>query len=893
MRYYERIFVLAIKICNSIILLFFCFNSYLLSQSKILKTFSLPKNKIKNDQLLIKQSYKRFDPKIGLALSGGGARGIAHIGVIKVLVENNIPINFIVGTSMGNIVGGLYASGYTIDEIWNLAQTINWTEIIQDQPSRLSLFLSQKEVRNRHLLSIRIKNFKPYIPSAISPGQKLYNQLSDLILSAPYQTISSFNDLKIPFRAIATDLISGKKVVFQDGDLAQVMLASSAIPLLFSPVQIDSMLLMDGGILENIPVKELKNSDLDLIIGVDTTSPLRSKDDILLPWQLADQVTTIMQENQKSVSRKMADIVIKPELYNRTNTDFDSLDVAYEAGINAANETLSKILAKIKNLRNKNFTSNKTWNISKIEFENERDIQKFIPLSILNKKIWTEKEISLFLENLYHSGFFYNLEANLVEKGSSVLNLQIQNSIYPVIKNIRFSQNNSLSDSLILYNLKNSKGKRFNLFDWQQDRERILKIYRKNNFSKACIKIEKLYFSSGLLEITVDEGKVETLELVGNEHTKRSIILREYPIKPSDLFRKNLAQQGSNNIFSLDFFDRVQPEYFWREDKLNIKLNVVEKPTKVFLFSYNFSRDDRLNTLFRWVDSNLFGYGSRLIVSSILGKRHYSGTIRLQSDRLFNTYLSPTFDVYHFKRKHYVFNNGEISGEFRERRSGFFSSIGHQIKRVGQVSLQFRLEQIGINSVFGGGYPITKVNKTSIRLQSIVDSLDKLPFPTNGRLHNFYYEMTNEFKGNDVQFFKIYSSLESYYTFFRRWTFHPKLVWATADLTTPFQEMFILGGENSFFGYRTDEIRGRRLFQTNLAIRYFLPSKLPFDTYFSLRYDYGKMWINSLDVINLKDVIHGYGGTISINSLLGVFSFSYGKNNEGRKEYYFHLGFNF
>jgi NTE family protein len=858
-----------------------------------LKTFSLPKN-TRNNQFLIAPQYKSFEPKIGIALSGGGARGIAHIGVLKVLIENNIPIDFIVGTSMGNIVGGLYASGYTVDEIWDLAKAINWNEIIQDQPSRLSLFLSQKEVRNRHLVNIRIKNFKPYIPPAISPGQKLYNQLSDLILGAPYQAIATYDDLKIPFRAVATDLVSGKKIVFKDGDLAQVMLASSAIPLLFSPVKIDSMLLMDGGILENIPVEELQKSELDLIIVVDTTSPLRSKDEILLPWQLADQVTTIMQENQKSASRKIADIVIKPKLYNRTNTNFDSLTNAYDAGISAAYEKLPEIVKKVSAFRNEYLsTSLNKWTISKVELDNESQVQNFSKLPELTQKVWTDNEINLVLEKLYRSGYFYSLDAVLLEKSDSFPILRINNSVYPVIEKLTISHNNFLSDSLLLANIETSEEQHFNVFVWQQDRENILKLYRKNNFSKARIKSEYLDLVTGLLEIEIDEGKIKSLELVGNEKTKTSVVMREYPIKPGDHFLKNLAQQGSSNIFSLDFFDRVQPEYFWKDDKLNIKIHVVEKPTKLLRFSYNFNRDDRLNTQFQWVDNNLFGYGNRLIISSILGKRHYSGRVRLQSDRLLKTYLAPTIDLYHFKRKHYVFKDGDIAGEFRERRSGFFSSIGHQIERVGQVSVQFRLEQIGLNSVFGSGYPITKINKTSIRLQSIVDSRDKLPFPNHGRFHNFYYEMSNEFKGNDIQFFKIYSSLESFYTFFKRWTFHPKLVWATADLTTPFQDMYILGGENSFFGYRTDEIRGRRLFQTNIEIRYFLPGKLPFDTYFSLRYDYGKMWENSLDVINLKDFIQGYGGSISINSLLGTFSVSYGENNEGRKEYYFNLGFNF
>ena len=322
-------------------------------------------------------------------------------------------------------------------------------------------------------------------------------------------------------------------------------------------------------------------------------------------------------------------------------------------------------------------------------------------------------------------------------------------------------------------------------------------------------------------------------------------------------------------------------------------MNVVEKPSILFNFSYNYTRDDRLQTNFQWIENNIFGLGNRLIISNIIGKRRILGQIRLQSDRIFKSYLSSTLDLFYFKRKHYVFRQGNIFGEFHERRSGFHVSIGQQLRRIGLISLQLRLEQIALNPVFGYGYPVTLINQTSIRLQSIVDSLDKLPFPTHGRLHHFYYEMSSELLGNKTPFFKIYSSMESYFTFFRRFTIHPKLVWATADLTTPFQEMYILGGENSFYGYRMDEKRGRRLFQTDLELRYFLPGRLPIETYFSLRYDFGTIWQNSLAEINLRDFVHGYGGSLAFNSLLGVFSASYGRNSDGRKDYYFTFGFNF
>ena len=154
-------------------------------------------------------------PKIGLALSGGGARGFAQIGVLQVLEENNIPIDAIVGTSIGSIVGGLYSAGYSPDQIENITENIDWTSIMVDTPPRTNLFVAQKQERGRAILQIRFKGTKIELPRAITPGQKLSSILTNLTLRADFQTSLNFDQLKIPFRALACDLITGRKVLLK------------------------------------------------------------------------------------------------------------------------------------------------------------------------------------------------------------------------------------------------------------------------------------------------------------------------------------------------------------------------------------------------------------------------------------------------------------------------------------------------------------------------------------------------------------------------------------------------------------------------------------------------------------------------------------------------------
>ncbi len=848
----------------------------------------LPANsKILQTELLFPR-YRNLEPTVALVLSGGGARGIAHIGILKVLEENNITIHYIAGTSMGSIVGGLFASGYSADEIWLQLSSILWQEIIEDKPQRTSLLFSKKQSENRHLLQIRLKGTKPYIPPAISPGQKMYNQLYQLVLDAPYHATNNYDNLKIPFRSVATDLIRGKIVFFDRGDLAQVMLASSAIPLLFSPVSIDTFLLVDGGVLANIPVSGIEDFDPDLIISIDTTSPLRPKEEILLPWQLADQVTTIMQVSQKDKAKKESDIVVTPNLRNRTNTDFDSLEVVYQAGIDACRKSIGIIKKAIQNiLRTENFLDKKYY-IANITVDGRHNFQKNGFLPEVGISVEKNKILDTF-QTLYNSGLVNSVYG--VEVDSNAVEIFV--TFYPILEKITFTNNQQLSDSLLTSIMRNKKGKSFNIHAWQLDRENILKLYRKNDFPLARIYKETFYHSSGILSIYIDEGKIESVDLFGNKRTHSSIILKEYGLKSGDYFRNSLSLNGVANLYGLGLFDRVQPEYTWRNDKLYLNLRVGERPSTLVNLSYNFSKDFGFQSLFQWLDDNLFGLGNQIKIGGIAGKRYFSGDIEIQFDQIFNSDFSFQFHNYYFQKRLNAFSQGNLSGEYKEQHTGLRASFGKQLRRDGLLSTEFNVEKIRFKPVFGFGFPEYEDNLVSLKLQWIVDSLDKLPFPKKGRYNLFYYKMSPEFFGNRKSFFKLYSRFESYYSFLRRWTISPKIVWAVAENTTPFPEFFDMGNNDQFYGFRLNEVRGRRLIRANLELRYFMPGKIPIDTYFSLRYDLGAIWNDSRDQIVAEDVITGIGGKISFDSLLGVFSFSYGGNSNNRKEFSFDLGFQF
>jgi NTE family protein len=205
-------------------------------------------------------------PKVGLVLSGGGAKGLAHIGVLKVLEEEGIVPDYITGTSMGSIIGGLYAIGYTAEELDSIVNSVSWSNLLSDQIPLSSVSPQEKEDYNRYQAEFNITRDGLEIPSGLVRGQKISELISRLTWHI--SDTKTFDDLPIPFRCVAADLISGNQYVFDQGNLTTALRASMSIPSVFSPVQLDSMLLVDGGILNNFPVSLCKKMGADIIIGV-------------------------------------------------------------------------------------------------------------------------------------------------------------------------------------------------------------------------------------------------------------------------------------------------------------------------------------------------------------------------------------------------------------------------------------------------------------------------------------------------------------------------------------------------------------------------------------------------------------------------------------------------
>ncbi len=283
-------------------------------------------------------------PHMGLALSGGGARGLAHIGVLQVLHEENIPVDIIVGTSMGGVVASLYSLGYTPNQIQDLTRNVDWGNLFSDAPNRRNLFLAQKEISNQDLISLRFRNGKPYIPDALVTGETLFTEILRLTMNAPYSNVGSdFSLMSNRLGLVATDLIRGERVLMESGDLPLSLRATMAVPILFRALRFDGKLLVDGGAMENIPVQSARDIGADIIVAVDCSTPARPDLDPDLPWEIANQVTTLMSALNDSLSRESANVLISPQLTNLGSADFDKVDEIIESGRQATKNYVNKI----------------------------------------------------------------------------------------------------------------------------------------------------------------------------------------------------------------------------------------------------------------------------------------------------------------------------------------------------------------------------------------------------------------------------------------------------------------------------------------------------------------------------------------------------------------------
>lgn len=296
-------------------------------------------------------SVANDQPRTGLVLSGGAARGLAHIGVLKALEEQGVQVHAIAGTSMGAVIGGLYAAGYSVDELEKLALELDWQQVLSDDPPRQDIPFRRKQ-DDRDFLVKRKLSFRDDgslgLPLGVIQGQNLALLLERLLVHT--SDTRDFDRLPIPFRAVATDIANDQKVIFRSGHLPQAILASMSIPAVFAPVEVDGRLLVDGGMVDNIPMDVARDMGVDRLIVVDIGTPLQPREQLLTVIDVLNQSITMMTRRNSEAqlaTLRPEDLLIQPMLAAYGATDFARAEQLVDAGYRAA-EALDGRLAAMR-----------------------------------------------------------------------------------------------------------------------------------------------------------------------------------------------------------------------------------------------------------------------------------------------------------------------------------------------------------------------------------------------------------------------------------------------------------------------------------------------------------------------------------------------------------------
>jgi NTE family protein len=850
-------------------------------------------------------------PKVALVLSGGGARGAAQLGVIKALEENNIDIDLLIGTSFGSIVGGLYASGYSIRDLDSILALEDWVQIttFTEKKRRTDLFVDQKITEDRNILTLRLDGLSPVIPTSISFGQQLTNFLNLMIIQAPIHAKQSFDELLIPFRAVCTDLRTGKAVVLSEGDLSEAMRASSSVSFLLSPIERDTLLLADGGLVANIPVNIAKEMGADIIIAVNTTSPLRTPEELKIPWYLADQVVSIPLKQLEEKQLELADVVITPPI-NHSASDFTGLDSLVEIGYLEAKGSIGEIKNIIEQKYLQNLNKN-LFTVKNIIYHQQED-ELFDDLLVaysLKDSVYSSKIIEdlyrIALDKYEHAQIDFSTEHGLTYADVSYRTI-------PKIKRILFNEQNILSfenESKLFtplieqpFNAKLLTDK-FILF---------LREYRAKGLSLIDVIDVNFNGIDGTLSFGTTSGKIDSIIIIGNHKTNKSVIQREIRLHQNQLFDINFLKSSLTNLNATNLFENTFAFYSDIDDMKNLTFRVKEKFSGLVRIGVRGDNERNLQLALDVRDENFFGSATEIGFQFLGGLRNRYFGLEHRSNRVFDTFITYKVKTYYDLIDRFSYSDApEISpqswsriqiGEYREVKYGLSIAVGTQVEKLGNIYVEARKEKQNIGSISGFGYSTGGFNLVGFRLGSIFDSQDGYPFPKEGILMNVFYETSQKVLGGEIGYSKIFFSYETFHTYFSNHTLIPKFVFGFGDETLPISEQFRLGGQNSFFGLKENDLRGKQIFLASLEYRFFLPVKIFFDTYFKVRYDLGAVWQGTASV-KFSELRHGIGATISLDTPIGPANFSVGKGfyirndllkrplSFGPYKFYFEIGY--
>jgi len=850
-----------------------------------------------------KPSAPEEEPKIGLVLGGGGARGSAHIGVLEVLEENGISIGAVAGVSFGALVGGLYSCCYSANDVRKLVLSLDWDSLLSGSVERRSLPIEEKKRNDVRLLELSISGWNIIPPLGLSSGQRFAGFLDIYTTSASYSARFDFDSLDIPFRAVATDLISGKPYSFSRGSLSQAIQASLAIPVLFSPVEYEGKLLVDGTLSDPLPVDLLREMGADIVIGVDVSPYPLAREDIRSALDILIQSFALSIREKILKSRSKLDILINPINTSRSMTDFHGLEPDIEQGRKAATEVLSLIERIVREKKKDRVSAFRPYTLESIHVSGSSRIQEADIISrsgLIIGEMVDAKRISEALNNIYSMGFFRRVTAQGIET-SRGLSLAIGVDENFLVKEVRLDGVQSISHGEIIAIMVTRGNTIFRKEALEKDEKRIISLYRNKGYSIAEIKETSISEDEGIVRLMVNEGRIENILLEGNEKTRDSVLLEKIQTLSGESFNLNRTKGDIQRLSALGLFNRVSFELKEGKEGVILVYKVMEKPHLLFGFAIRGDTDEGLAELIELRWDNFIGLGSRWSLRARIGESQ-EYRIGYFDRRTFGVPVGLDINGFFAQRESPLFDEGKWVAQFRERKYGGMFRVLRQLEEWGQISLEYLYAKVEIAPIFGDlpyRYPNERFGGLIAGFE--VDDLDEKPFPASGKHIKALLLAANQAFGGSRSFLKAEAELLACASPSQGHTIGLSSGLGFGSPGIPLYERFTIGGMSyipgyhQLIGYQREEFIGKHY----ASIVPFYRTKLfPFQgsflkaLYWIFNAQVGGTW-DDYDDIGSENFHPGGGIGLHLSTLLGSMRLDGGWGEAGRWELYFSAGYSF
>lgn len=776
-------------------------------------------------------------PKVGLVLSGGGARGFAHISILKMIDSLEIPVDYIAGTSMGGIMGALYAVGYSGAEIEDIVLSTDWQEIFTDNPPRNKLPFFQKKDMGKYQIEFGMQGLRPQLPSGLIFGQKISLLFSSLTF--PYEHITDFTQLPIPYHCVAVNIETGKEIILKHGSLAKAMRSTMAIPSAFSPIQWGDSLLVDGGMVNNMPVDVVKSMGADLVVAVDVGVPMRRKQNLNSAIAVLEQSIAMLGINKWEENKEASDIYIHPDLIGFGVGDFDNIKISQiiKRGALAAKETRAQLSELKQEYQLVRMTDTESCPV----FPEQ---QRLHSIQIVGYK-------SVSFQTLYHELGF---------RPGDIFNCPL------------------LEEKL--EQLKSS-------FDFESIRYEL--IPESETTVKLVVRVtEKV------------KPIIHGISITGNENLPFYTIYQLLGIAPGDALDINELNRRIMTTYGLGYFENIRYSIEPRE-KHQVHLNLTVKELKKRKLRFGFRYDSRykLVGMLGIQGMNTFLPGLRYEHElQFGGLTHY----RFKTYYPSQTLNLPVYPFLRFEAQDVpvgVFDlfTGDQAFEYDTKNIELAGGFGLLIGKMLNLEVEYQQEQINIKPrvAFGDprAFPSWNERLRTLRASLVLDRLDNRLVPTNGVYLSAIYENSMEKLNTELPYelYEVYAEL--YYTLLKRHTFRFYGFSGRGD-NTPIYKMSNQGHPSTFVGMQYGQFIASEMNILRLDYRLRFSSGLHLKLIANTAFDI----LQESQFYRIEtDVIYGVGAGVTLVSPVGPFDIiwsrghrGFGGHSEKQNVFYFQFG---